>query len=174
LIDWKNARFKQSGDEFRLFVKSITIECYDDYASNQAYKYIRNKETKNELAFKVVDLKGYGVSLQTIPAMQLQSISSQALDGTTKHEPVPAQAPVQAKERDVIIPLPNRLKEDLAATNEKKYEVIADEFTGEKKEASEGEAYSSSWTTEWSQAASSWSTSWSETGSSWSAVETSK
>lgn len=86
-IDWNNERFKQAGNQFQFVIKSVTIQCYDNHPANHAYKYIRNKETNNELAFKAVKLEGYGVSKKATPALQLQqALSAQNLDETYKQQ----------------------------------------------------------------------------------------
>lgn len=55
-IDWNDRRFKESGEEFQLVVKSVNIECYDAYSSRSAFKYHYNGTADNRLSLEVTDL----------------------------------------------------------------------------------------------------------------------
>jgi hypothetical protein len=79
-INWNGRRFKNSGNQFQVIVKSVTIECYNSLDSNDAYKYVRPKGGQ-KVGFKTVKLRGYGVSKKAIPTLQLQAAASSRNSG---------------------------------------------------------------------------------------------
>lgn len=165
LIDWTGARFKQSGEQFRLIVKSVTIECYDDFATNQAYKYIRNKKTKNKLSFDVIKLKGYGVSKKPIPALTLQSASMQGSGAVLGEEELASNEGTLPAEQQAPVEGRNGTNELATGTGPaiRARRIAKDGKDPDSKPT--GTESGSSWTTKWTS-------SWTKSSSSWTSTET--
>ena len=62
-IDWSGQRFLEHNRTFEVVIKSITVECGETHDADQAYRYVKDKESGG-VGFEMVKLKGYGVGKQ--------------------------------------------------------------------------------------------------------------